>query len=441
MPAASGSRSFDLDQPLALPSPLTWRQVEGRVLCIAPEQPNWLATGPTGAALLAALSWGETPRAALRFAGQATGEAPESLTAALTVLLTAIERQGFYAGADRTELDPATARRMLHIYLTHRCNLRCVQCYMAAGDSRADEELATGEWRRVLDEFTELYGSSSVSFSGGEPLLRPDLCELAGGARARGHFVTLFTNGTLIRDGMASRLAAACDCIQLSLDGATPAVHDAIRGPGSFAATVRAIELLAGLGVRLRIALTVMPENAADLAANLVSLLQTLGGTALDVAMNNALPEGRASSGCFCPEPAAMQAAVAGILRQLWAAGWPGPAPRRPRVPHHNCGYGGGVILAAAGEVYPCPIVGRPAGNVREASLPEITRRLTRIYQDTAVEHMDECRGCDLRLICAGGCRTRNLREHGNLLRPACTEQSRAELYRELAGLAGKEAP
>jgi radical SAM protein with 4Fe4S-binding SPASM domain len=101
---------------------------------------------------------------------------------------------------------------------------------------------------------------------------------------------------------------------------------------------------------------------------------------------------------------------VAGILRQLWAAGWPGPAPRRPRAPRHNCGYGGGVIVTADGDVYPCPILGQPAGSVRESSLVEIAGRLTQIYQDTAVEYMDECGGCDLRLICAGGCRTRNLR-------------------------------
>jgi hypothetical protein len=56
MLASDRHRSFDLDRPLDLPSPLTWRQVEGPVLCIAPEQPNWLATGPTGAPLLAALS-------------------------------------------------------------------------------------------------------------------------------------------------------------------------------------------------------------------------------------------------------------------------------------------------------------------------------------------------------------------------------------------------
>lgn len=427
---------FDLDQPLALPSPLTWRPVEGRFLCIAPEQPNWLVTDSMGAALLAALSWGETLRAALRFAAQVTGASPDELTAALTALLTAVEQQKFYAGAARAELDVATAKRTLHAYLTNRCNLRCVQCYMAAGEGEREAELTTAEWERVLDEFTALDGPSAVSLSGGEPLLRGDALDLAARARGQGHHVTLFTNGTLVRDAQtADRAAGACDCIQVSLDGASAAVHDAIRGRGTFAATVTALELLAERGVRLRIAVTVMPENAKDLSANLLPLLQRLGGTSLDVAMNNALPEGRASSGRFCPEPAAMQEAVAGILRQLWAAGWPGANPRRPRAPRHNCGYGGGLILAANGDVYPCPILGEPVGNVRAASLGELRDRLTCVYQETTVEHMDECRACDLRLVCAGGCRTRNRRERGDLLRASCSAQSRDTLYRELAGL------
>jgi radical SAM protein with 4Fe4S-binding SPASM domain len=440
MLTTNGARSFDLDRPLNLPSPLSWRQVDERLLCIAPEQPNWLVTDRAGATLLAALSWGETLRAALSFAAQTTGESPETLTAALTTLLTAIEQHGFYADAERDELDIRTARRILHIYLTHRCNLRCAQCYMAAGEGHADEELPVGGWRRVLDAFTDLYGPSAVSFSGGEPLLRPDLLDLAGHARARGHYVTIFTNGTLVRAEVADRLAGACDCVQLSLDGATVDVHDAIRGRGSFAATVSTLGLLHSAGVRLRIALTVMPENAADLANNLIPLLQTLGGTALDVVLNNALPEGRASSGRFCPEPQAMQDAVSGILGQLWTAGWPRPASRRRRAPHHNCGYGGGFILGPNGDVYPCPIMSQAVGNVRSDDLADLAGALNQIFEETAVDQMAECRTCDLRLICAGGCRRRNLRERGNLLRPSCTEQTRNELYRELAGLraAGK---
>ena len=71
-------------------------------------------------------------------------------------------------------------------------------------------------------------------------------------------------------------MAETCNCIQLSLDGASAEVHDAIRGRGSFAATAAAVDLLRHCGARLRIAVTVMPENAADLSAHLLPLLQWL---------------------------------------------------------------------------------------------------------------------------------------------------------------------
>ena len=97
-----------------------------------------------------------------------------------------------YADAPVKELDLSTARRMLHAYLTNRCNLRCPQCYMNAG-GQPKEELATEEWLRVLDDFTRANGESVVSFSGGEPLLRRDLFEIAAHARNQGHEIFLFT--------------------------------------------------------------------------------------------------------------------------------------------------------------------------------------------------------------------------------------------------------
>ncbi|MBU1878589.1 MAG: radical SAM protein, partial [Chloroflexi bacterium] len=265
------------------------------------------------------------------------------------------------------------------------------------------------------------------------PLLRPDLCDLAAHAQAQGHQLSLFTNGTLIRDAeTAWRLGELFDWVQVSLDGATPVVHDAVRGPGSFQRAVRAIQLLGETDARLRIGVTVLPQNAADLTAHLADLLESLGGTRLAVAVNSAWPEGRARSGHLCPDPAAMDDAVAGVLAQLQARGWPGDAPRQPRRPRRTCGYGGGVIVAANGDVHPCPVLHRSLGNVRTTPLADLAAQLDRVYEEASVDHMAECAGCDLRLICGGGCRVRNLRERGDLCLPACMAATREAIYRRL---------
>ena len=124
-------KTVDLNQPIDLPVPLSRHEVDGAYLFIAPEQPNWIPTDRLGATLLMAMSWGESPRAALRFAGQATGESPETLIEALRTLLTELSRRRFYASAPVEEADLSSARRMLHAYLTNRCNLHCPHCYMA----------------------------------------------------------------------------------------------------------------------------------------------------------------------------------------------------------------------------------------------------------------------------------------------------------------------
>lgn len=436
MPSAA-QKTVDLNRPLDLPSPLTWRQVEDSYLCLAPDQPNWVVTDRLGAALLAALGWGETPRAALRFAAQATGTDPAMLLEALKALLIQIERQQFYARAPIHELDPSTAKRLLHLYLTQRCNLRCPQCYMDAG-SLTGVEATTDDWVRVLDQFTAIYGQSAVAFSGGEPMLRTDLFDLAAHVRSQGHQLSLFTNGTLIQDKQtARRLGALFDWVQVSLDGATPAVHDAVRGGGTFARTLGAIQLLADTGTRVRIGVTVMPQNAADLAAHLPDLLDSLGGTRLSVAVSSAWSEGRALTSRICPEPGALDDAVVDILARLEARGWPGAPARRPRRPRRSCGYGGGVIVAANGDVHPCPVLTRPLGNVRTTPLADLVAQLDRIYEEATVDHMPACAGCDLRLLCGGGCRVRNLRERGDVRQPHCTEASREAIYRSLALSAG----
>jgi radical SAM protein with 4Fe4S-binding SPASM domain len=321
---------------------------------------------------------------------------------------------------------------MLHLYLTDRCNLHCAQCYMDAGGG-ASAEQSTVDWLRVIDQFTALYGESIVAFSGGEPMLRADLFDLAAHARSLGHRLSLFTNGTLIRDERAARrLGALFDWVQVSLDGATPAVHDAVRGGGTFARTVRAVELLGETGARLRVGVTVLPQNAADLAVHLPDLLDSLGGTRLAVAVSSAWPEGRARTGHLCPDPGKLDGAVVDILARLEARGWPGAPARRPRRPRRSCGYGGGVIVAANGDLHPCPVLTRPLGNVRSTPLAELAAQLDHVYNGAGVDHMAACAGCDLRLICGGGCRVRNLRERGDARRPGCTEASREALYRSL---------
>ena len=118
--------------------------------------------------------------------------------------------------------------------LTYACNLACVHCLSSSG-RRDPDELSTEECKAVIDEFERMQ-IFYVNIGGGEPTVRPDFWELVDYATAHHVGVKFSTNGSRITAEVARRLAASDYVdVQISLDGATAAVNDAVRGEGSYA--------------------------------------------------------------------------------------------------------------------------------------------------------------------------------------------------------------
>ncbi|HBZ56715.1 MAG TPA: 12,18-didecarboxysiroheme deacetylase, partial [Syntrophobacteraceae bacterium] len=115
--------------------------------------------------------------------------------------------------------------------ITRRCNLKCVHCYAHAlgEDAAAPDEMTTAEGKTLLDDLAQ-YGAPVVLFSGGEPLVRQDLPELAAYAVSKGMRAVISTNGTLIRPAVAQDLKKiGLSYVGISLDG-LEAVNDRFRG-------------------------------------------------------------------------------------------------------------------------------------------------------------------------------------------------------------------
>ena len=139
---------------------------------------------------------------------------------------------------------PGSTRAPVVIWnLLRRCNLTCKHCYATSADSEFRNELDTTEALGVIDQLHEA-GVRVLILSGGEPLLRDDIFQLADYARDKGFYVALSTNGTLIDEQNIERIAAAdFDYVGISIDG-LEAVHDEWRQlKGSFAASMHAIDL------------------------------------------------------------------------------------------------------------------------------------------------------------------------------------------------------
>src|SRR5215470_16701472 len=149
--------------------------------------------------------------------------------------------------------------------LTYACNLACVHCLSSSG-RRDPRELTTAECRAVIDELERMQ-VFYVNVGGGEPTVRRDFWELLEYATAHHVGVKFSTNGSRITRERAAWLAD-CDYVdvQVSVDGATAEVNDGIRGAGSFATAVRAMEHLADAGFgRFKVSVVVTRANAGQL--------------------------------------------------------------------------------------------------------------------------------------------------------------------------------
>jgi mycofactocin radical SAM maturase len=131
--------------------------------------------------------------------------------------------------------------------LTYACNLSCVHCLSSSG-RRDPRELTTAQCRTVIDTLERMQ-VFYVNIGGGEPTVRPDFWELVDYATAHHVGVKFSTNGIRITPSIARRLAGSTYVdVQISLDGASADVNDAVRGPGSYATALRAMRHLADAG-------------------------------------------------------------------------------------------------------------------------------------------------------------------------------------------------
>ncbi len=158
--------------------------------------------------------------------------------------------------------------------LTRRCNLTCKHCYSVSTNSPFLGELNTEEIYSVMDDLKK-FRVQVLVLSGGEPLLRPDIFNIAKHAKAMGFYVGLSSNGTLIDEHNIDRIAE-CDFnyIGISLDG-IGATHDRFRQhKGAFDASLKGIRLCRSLGLKTGVRYTMTEDNAHDLSG-IIRLIET----------------------------------------------------------------------------------------------------------------------------------------------------------------------
>ena len=367
--------------------------------------------------------------------------------------------------------------RLIFWEVTKGCNLRCIHCRATATELSSPRDLPTVKALNLIEQISQ-FCSPILVLSGGEPLYRSDIFELASYATHCGLRVALATNGTRVSKEVARQIVeSGVRRVSVSLDGADAATHDAFRGiPGAFDGALRGFRNLRELGMSMQINMTIARHNALQLPAvlrlaieldadALHTFLLVPVGCGADIAAEQMVPadeyerilnwfydrsqEGEIELKATCAPhylrvvrqrraaerrsssaaPFFPPSGVPGIARaEMIQPGSMGVGlhPHRTSGHPHNdgmnsatkgCLAGTGVcFISHQGEVYPCGYLPVLAGDLRQQPFAEIWRSAAVFQQLRDIGHLKgKCGRCEFRNVCMG-CRARAYAATGNYL-------------------------
>jgi len=311
--------------------------------------------------------------------------------------------------------------------ITNKCNLQCGHCIARANENNGSYELS----REELLAVSQILGENKVStvlLTGGEPLLRPELFDIIKSLNDKNITTKLATNGLLLsKDNIKKLKSVGQDRIIVSLDGASPQIHDSFRGiKGLFEKVARAIDYAINLNVKVTVTYTASKQNISELS-KLISFCE--GKRAKHLIVNAVQPIGRAKDEFY---KYSLQAHnfeyITYCARNSSFEVIPIRCGGGIKKPLSSCPAGVNVIgISSNGFINPCPWLkdtdsdfcyGRIFDYSHFSELKDhpLTRKLKNIEIMRKTQY---CNSCTLEDKCGGGCPATAI-AHNSLLDPLC---------------------
>lgn len=339
--------------------------------------------------------------------------------------------------------------RMIAWEVTRSCNLSCVHCRASAEEGPYENELTTGECLDLIDNIAS-FSNPIIILTGGEPLLREDIFEIASHGKKRGIRMVMAVNGTLVNDENIKKMVeAGIARISISIDGETPSAHDQFRQmEGAFAGAMNGIKFAKKEGMEFQINTTITQDNLNQIEG-ILNLSIKLGAVAHHIFL--LVPTGRGKDmveKSLSPEdyektlywfykqrdkvPLQLKATCAPhyyrILRQEAKKEGKIVTPRTYGLDATTRGCLGGIsfcFISHRGDTQPCGYLEVNCGNVREKSLEEIWKKSKIFNELRDISSLKgKCGICEFRMVC-GGCRARAYEACGDYMaeEPLCSYQ------------------
>ncbi|HEY2512729.1 MAG TPA: radical SAM protein [Polyangiaceae bacterium] len=329
--------------------------------------------------------------------------------------------------------------------ITHACNVDCQHCYLDLVPDSKIGALSTEEWKRIFRELRAA-GSLFLTLTGGEVLVRKDWYELASYARELNFAVRIFTNGTLIDERNADRIASIHPiCVEISLLGGIAATHDAIsQRRGSFDKTLAGVRRLRARNIPVLLKCVLMKSNISEMEM-LRAIAAEVGSHVqfdLEITPKN---NGSVSPQALRGDEQALLAAAADLERVM-AAGEEGSkssGSRRDWLDEGPCAAGRGTChISPTGDISPCTQwAGRPVGSLRKSSFAELwgTNEVFAVVRTKRLRDFPVCASCEILDACAP-CMALSVLERGVIDGPSPTKCATAELRAKAQGMKGRSA-
>ncbi|MBW7957900.1 MAG: radical SAM protein [Deltaproteobacteria bacterium] len=318
--------------------------------------------------------------------------------------------------------------------VTKRCNLLCGHCYLDACELSGADAVPTDEALSYIGQIGSLSPGCMLVLTGGEPLLRDDIFQLAGRASSLGLSPVVGTNGTLLSDEIIKRLlGSGVQGIGVSLDSLTPALHDRIRGvEGAWTKTVTGIEALTRSTLSFQLQFTLTKENMSEIPA-FVEFAEGAGAKAVNFFFLVCTGRGQKATDL---SPAEYESALSSIAAKeeeyrgrvmvrarcaphlVRVAGESDPDSALFKGGTSGCIAGRGYIrISPEGFVTPCPYIPVREGSpsLREKTLSEIWENDPAFKMLRNPAYKGRCAECEYSDSC-GGCRARALAATGDLM-------------------------
>lgn len=429
---------LDFDDILYFPKEIITEKIANDILVISVTTANWIVLkNENQLSLLTKLKNGLT-------VGQVVEELEsEEELASFKYLLAAIFARKFAGVGILPTKEYLEGYKMLNIYITNACNLRCTHCFMKSG-TKLKSELKLEDWMNVLSDF-KAFGGENVTFSGGEPLMFQDFAEILKYVHNKGLKVTILSNGLLWTESMIKELAPLIDEIQFSIDGANEKTNAAVRGKGNFDHVVETVIKFSNAGVKTSVSTTFTYENLEnDIHTKYKEFIRAVKSRTTNEVffkLSKKLLPGR-DVNISIEENEKYSKRIKEIEQFVnknadYENFIVGHSPNLITV---NCGLGG-ISIGADGSVYFCNRIYEVEsyGNVLDYPISHFMEKGKQIHEETSVDNVEPCSKCFLRYICDGGCRIDDFNFAGklkNAVKPykqiSCTDEKKHKLMKRM---------